>query len=453
MKSLAPLSPDTLISTICEKFKSSFDFIHKRVEIKQKEMRLYYLKTLVDEQRVQLEMIRPFFEMGAIADVEAYLTSLPDLQEIQSKEQVINEMTKGSVIVAINGNLHMFDFKKVNTNTVLETNIEPTIAGPQLALSEDILTNINLLAQRYRQPSLRADTYTVGNRNQQMLAVIYDHDEVDQKVLKKIEKEIESIDTEVVTSSNQLVFLLNQKKRSLFPTMMITERPDRMVYNLAGGKVILMLDGDSNAVIAPAIFFDFLSSAEDTYHSFWIVKFTFILRYLGLFACVILPGLYVAVASYNPDVFRSTLALSVAGSRIGVPYPSFIEVVFMLLVIELLTEASIRLPKAVSATATTVGGLILGTAVTEAALASNIMIIIISAVAISTFVIPINEMSFAIRVVRYYVLFFATIAGMAGLMLSLVGLVMHLSNRDSFGEPFLRMYYQNRKEELQENPP
>lgn len=34
----------------------------------------------------------------------------------------------------------------------------------------------------------------------------------------------------------------------------------------------------------------------------------------------------------------------------------------MLLFMEHLTEASIRLPKAVSATATTVGGLILGTA-------------------------------------------------------------------------------------------
>ena len=88
----------------------------------------------------------------------------------------------------------------------------------------------------------------------------------------------------------------------------------------------------------------------------------------------------------------------------------------MLLFMELLTEASMRLPKAVSGTATTVGGLILGTAATEAALTSTIMIIIIAAMAISTFVIPINEMSFTMRVVRVLLLIYSSLFGIVGLL-------------------------------------
>ncbi|GAA3328943.1 hypothetical protein GCM10020331_074960 [Ectobacillus funiculus] len=147
-------------------------------------------------------------------------------------------------------------------------------------------------------------------------------------------------------------------------------------------------------------FYDFMNSMEDNYRSYWITKSTKILRYTGLLISLILPGTYVAVTSFNPEIFRVQLALSVAGSRVGVPYPSYLEVLFLLLIMELLIEASIRLPKSISGTATTVGGLILGTAATEAALASNIMIIIVSAVAISNFAIPINEMSFAIRVTK-----------------------------------------------------
>src|SRR5690606_19316393 len=176
------------------------------------------------------------------------------------------------------------------------------------------------------------------------------------------------------------------------------------------------------------------------YHSFWISNFLRTLRYVGLLVCILLPGLYVAVTSDSPEILRVELALTIAGSRVGVPYPPYIEVLFMLFFMELLVEASIRLPKAMSSTPTTVGGLILGTAATEANLTSNIMIIIISAVAISTFVIPINEMSFAIRTVRLALIIFASIFGLAGVVLATIGFLMYLVNLNSYGEPYLRFY-------------
>jgi hypothetical protein len=83
---------------------------------------------------------------------------------------------------------------------------------------------------------------------------------------------------------------------------------------------------------------------------------------------------------------------------------------------EMLVEASLRLPKAIGPTATTVGGLILGQAATEAGLVSNIMIIIVSAVAISNFVVPINAYSFSIRVTKYFILALATIFGLVGVV-------------------------------------
>lgn len=120
----------------------------------------------------------------------------------------------------------------------------------------------------------------------------------------------------------------------------------------------------------------------------------------------------------------------------------------MLIVMELLIEASIRLPKVVSATATTVGGLILGTAATEAALTSTIMIIIVSAMAISTFVIPINEMAFAMRVLKYGTLLFATVAGLLGIIVYLMGLIMYLCNKESFGEPYFKLFIQRKTDEI-----
>ncbi|WP_144460620.1 spore germination protein [Siminovitchia fortis] len=441
-------TPSETISWIEEELKGSFDFVHQPLHTDKKHIKLIYIKTVVDGQRLQEGIIRTFFELSSMNDVEAYLTSLPNQIDIESKEQILLELTKGSLLIHVNDSLLLFDFNLVSNDMVLESNVEPSIQGPQLALSESIMTNVNLIRQRYHQPSLTIEMMTVGKKSNQSLAIIYDRDDVKNEALEKVKKRINALDRDIVQSSSELLFLINNKRFSLFPSMMMTERTDRMVYNLAGGKVLLLLDGDSNVIMAPAIFFDFMTAAEDSYHTYWVSRFSVILRYIGLFNCLILPGLYVAVTSYNPDVFRAELALSIAGSRIGVPYPSFIEVLIMLIVMELLTEASIRLPKIVSATATTVGGLILGTAATEAALTSNVMVIIISAVAISTFVIPINEMSLAIRVFRYVILFFATVSGMAGLMLGVLGVIMYLTNKSSFGEPYLKFFYKGRNQEI-----
>lgn len=437
-----------IIHWLSNELKSSFDLVEKTLSIEKKKGQLLYVKTVVDGIQLQEVIIKPFFELPSDKHVEAYLSSLPQQQDIISKEQILLELTKGSIVVVIQGNLLLLDIKKVHTDAVMETSMEQTLRGPHLSLSEDVETNINLIRQSYHQPSLTVEMLEVGKKSNQSLAILYDKDTVNKEILENINKKLQSLDASIIQSSLELQRYLNDKRHSLFPNMMVTERSDRIVYNLAGGKIILLLNGNAFAIIAPVVFFDFMTTTEDKYNSYWVTMFTRALRYFGLFVCLILPGLYVSFISYNPEVLRVELTLAVAGSRIGVPYPSFIEVLFMLIFMELLTEASIRLPKPVSATATTVGGLILGTAATDAALTSNIMIIVVSAVAIATFVIPINEMSFAIRVIRLVLLLFATVFGLAGLTLATLGLIMYLTNLDSFGEPYLKLFAQKEKSEV-----
>ncbi|MFC0273977.1 spore germination protein [Metabacillus herbersteinensis] len=155
---------------------------------------------------------------------------------------------------------------------------------------------------------------------------------------------------------------------------------------------------------------------------------------------ITLPALYIAIVSYNPVIFRIQLTTSIAGSRAAVPYPSFIEVFIMLFLIEALVEASIRLPKSIGPTATTVGGLILGQAAQQAGLIGSIMIIITSTVAISNFVIPINAMSFAIRVVKYPLIILAIFFGITGVISGVYCFLLYLANMRSFGEPYLRIF-------------
>lgn len=440
-----------LLLTVAEALKPSSDLMQIPLQIEKKNAILLYIKTVVDGAQIQNNIIKPFFELASIDHFEAYINSLPNKIEMPSPDQLAIDLTMGKLLIAIQDRMVLLDFRLVHTDNVHEAILEPTINGPQFALSEDLETNINMIRQRYNNKSLKVELLTLNDRTHRTISILYDETTVKDSALKIVKHKLDELDMSIIQSAGDLQLYLNDSKLTLFPSTILTERPDRIVYNIVSGKVILLVDGSAHAVLAPVIFFDFMVSMEDNYHSFWISRLAIVLRYLGLLTCVLLPGIYVAVTSYNPEVLRIELALSVAGSRIGVPYPSFLEVLFMLIYIEFLTEASIRLPKAVSATATTVGGLILGTALSEAALASNVMIIVVSLVAIATFIIPVNEMSFAVRIGRFTLLVFTSLFGLTGLMLGFLGSIMYLTNKESFGETYLRIYWKSQKQELKGN--
>lgn len=443
-----PNTPEYM-KRLTKKLEPSDDIVQNTLTIEGKKVHLLFLKSVVDPLQLQSVIVKPFFEMKEESHYAQYINSLPYQTKLPSGDrEVMIELTKGNVLVMVNDQLTLLELKIVANNTVQEADLEPTMYGPQMGMSESLEININLIRQRYHDPSLIVETLELDEQSNRGIALLYDKDRIIPGVLDKIKERLQPLDVELVQAADELIYYINNKKRSLFPTSLLSGRPDRLINNITAGKVIILVDGSPHGIVTPIVFFDFMASMEDRYNSYWIMVGAMILRYGGLFTGLMLPGAYVGITSYNPDVFRTELALTVAASRIGVPYPSFIEVFFMLIFVELLTEASLRLPVSISATATTVGGLILGTAVVEAALASNIIVIVVSLVAISTFVIPINEMSYAIRTCRFFLLLYATLFGLAGLVLGMLGIIMFLSNKDSLGQPYLRMYWWNREKEL-----
>lgn len=203
---------------------------------------------------------------------------------------------------------------------------------------------------------------------------------------------------------------------------------------------MLLLNGTPFAIIVPAVLFDFLASMDDIYDIPWFSRPLMILRYIGAFITISLPALYVATVSYNPEIFRAQLAIEIAGSRAAVPYPSFYEVFLMMFLIESLTEASIRLPKYIGSMATTVGGLILGQAAQMAGLVSSIMIIVASVVAISNFMIPINTMNFALRVIKFPLVVLAIFFGLTGVLTGVFCFLVYAVSLRSFGRPYLKLF-------------
>lgn len=422
------------------KLRDSADFQCETLDNGRFQIELCYFSSLCDKTVIKKEVAHPFQHAENITGYCDTLRAALSCKELKADADPMGDLLNGFVLIRIDADCFCLDAAKAINNQPLETSSEMTLQGPQSGYSEDTDTNLLLTRKRYPYPSLVAEKRLLGSVSRTKAYLLYDKEKVNPDILRRINDMLDAIRAETVMSTGQLEALITDSKIRWLPTMLVTERPDRVIYNLAQGKIVILLDGTPYALIAPVVFYDFLSAMDDMYQSFIVSRSLIVMRYVALLITITLPGLYVAVVSYNPQIFRVQFALSVAGSRAAVPYPSFIEVMIMLFLIEALIEASLRLPSYIGSTATTVGGLILGQAAQMAGLVSSIMIIITSAVAISNFVVPINTMSFAIRIAKYPLVLLASLFGLAGLVSGMFALALYTTNLENFGQPYFRLF-------------
>ncbi len=133
----------------------------------------------------------------------------------------------------------------------------------------------------------------------------------------------------------------------------------------------------------------------------------------------------------------TNLLISLAAQREGVPFPAFIEALLMELTYEILREAGVRIPKTVGQAVSIVGTLVIGQAAVDAGVVSAAMVIIVSITAISSYVIPENGLSIAVRIIRFMMMALAATFGFYGILIGLIMMTIHLTSLSSFGVSYM----------------
>ncbi|MPN15650.1 hypothetical protein SDC9_162984 [bioreactor metagenome] len=168
-----------------------------------------------------------------------------------------------------------------------------------------------------------------------------------------------------------------------------------------------------------------------------LADFTRLLRLLGTILSIVLPALYLSIATFHQEALPTELLLAIAGARERVPFPAIIEILLMELAFELIREAGLRIPGLLGSTIGIVGALILGQAAVEANLVSPIMVVIIAITGLASFTIPDYRLASALRILRFIFLLAASAMGLVGVSLSLLVVTVILCSMKSFGMPYL----------------
>ncbi len=362
--------------------------------------------------------------------------------KVTDPNEVIFEILNGNTCLYVDGCDYYIssETKGYEKRSVTTPQTEGVVRGSQEGFTENLRTNVTLVRKIIRNKDLSTEFLKIGKRNHNQCAVMYIKGLTNPAIVEEVKRRIKGLSTDFIAGSGILEQFIEENPMSIIPTILTTERPDRVAANIIEGRVAIIADGSPFVLVVPVSISSIFQTPEDTNLRWQYGALLRIIRVFAVFIATFTPGLYVALTNFHREMIPTDLLIAIAKARENVPFPTIIEVLLMELSFELIREAGIRIPGIIGNTIGIIGALILGQAAVQANLVSPVLIIIVALTGLGNFAIPDFGMAFAARIIRIGFIILGALLGFYGISLGIVAAVALLSHTKSFGVPFLTFY-------------
>ena len=334
------------------------------------------------------------------------------------------------------------------TRGISEPNDERVLQGPREGFDEALMLNLAQLRRKLPTPDLCVESLTSGTKTDTKIFLCYLESVADIGVVNEIKRRVRKIDIDGVLDVNYISEQIRPHRHSLFKTTGTTERPDIVAARLLEGRVALMVDGTPVVLTAPYLFCENFQSDDDYYLNYTFAAIGRILRYICFFLSVSVPAVFLSLIAYHSYLLPTPLCISIAESRGGVPFPSYIEGFLLILIFEILRETGIRMQQSVGHALSIVGGLVVGQAAVEAKLISAPMLIAVSLSCICGLTIP--RLKSAVFYLRLFLFALSVLFGLFGYLAGSVFILVRIFSLSSFGTDYTETLRRFSKQSLKD---
>lgn len=433
-----------IINKLKEETNNSSYIVYREKYINNIKIDIIYNEVLTDQDKMSnfiyrsLDHIEKIYqEKELLYDVIKNNISNIKIKEINNYQDICKYLNNGFVILLIEDDYSLaLEVKKNLTRSIEKPMTETTIRGAMDSFTENIETNIGLIKRRLKTNKLWNEDMELGKYTKNKISILTIKGLTNSKIKDNIINKLNSLEIDGVTDTGTLKHLIDNETKTIFPTSITTERPDKVVSSLLRGKTVIIIDNCPFVLIMPVDINDFFLSQDDKDSNYINNSLIRILRYLAFSITVLTPGIYIALTTFNQEMIPLELLTSFASQRSTVPFPAFFEALLMFVSFEILRESDYRIPNVSNSALSIVGALILGEAAVNAGIVSPIMIIIVAITAISALVIVEPELSNAVKWYRILFMLGGTTIGIFGIFIVFIIFTTNLCSINSYGKSF-----------------
>lgn len=453
------LSPDVNanVASLRAAFGDSADFYARHILVggsPAKKIVIVFLRSMVDLEILRESLtnpvtaIKPDQVAGLSGDklIDRMRVILPltrGMETVSTLGGAVSALLEGRAIGLVPGASMAVSASVVKTSaTPLHVpTSELTVLGPQVGFNESVEEGVSLIRTRLRTPDLRVERMVIGRNSQTEVRLLYVDGIAPPDIVSEVRRRLQGIDTDMILDAGMIRNLIVERPFSPFLQERLTERPDTVAAELNHGLAAVLVDGSPFALLLPSQFFASLESPEDYYMHSWAATVTRIVR-LGAFATSLLAApLYVAAVTFHHELIPLPLLNSIAATQEHVPSPLAVTAFATDIILEIVREASLRLPQQYGPAVGIVGALVLGQAAIQAGFIPPGLVIVTMTAAIASFALPrAGDKAFSYRLLRFPFLLAASILGFPGLALAALAVTYHLASLKTLGVPYFTLY-------------
>jgi len=417
---------------------------------KQTKAFVCFIDGLADKEIIDEYIVKPLLVNIHIIDPEEKLLSYDlftvlkdhvfnavEIRQEKAFDEVLDAVLAGNTVLFIDGydTVLVMSAKGGATRSIQEPETEMVVRGSREGFVETLRVNTSLIRRIIKNPKLMIEPFRLGTQTHTDINIAYIDGIANQKIVEEIKSRLNKMDTNSVISSGYLEQFIEDAPFSCFSTIANSERPEKVTAKILEGRVAILVNGTPFVLTVPHLFIENFQVTEDYSSKFYFASFVRLLRLLAFFITLTFPALYVALETFHQEMLPTVLLITAAATREGIPFPCFLETLFMSVVFELLRESGVRMPRQIGQAVSIVGALIVGDAAVRAGLISAPMVIIGAITTITSFVIP--SLLEALIFFRLFLLMLSAVLGLYGFIVGIIILLAHVCSLRSFGTPYL----------------